>query len=179
MSKVDLSKRYAKSLFAISKESNSQEKIFDQLRTISFALEKKEVKEFINNPNVSLSAKKQAINKIFSNTSFAPELSSFFNLLLDRKRMSLLPEIVKVFEAIVDENNGVTRGFVTSAKPLSKESLALLESKITQVLKKKIVLSASEDPSMIAGVIARVGGWTFDDSLDTQLKKLNEKLLNH
>lgn len=179
MSKVDLSKRYAKSLFAISKESNSQEKIFDQLKVINFVMGKKEVKEFINNPNVSLLIKKQAINKIFTDTNFSSELGSFFNLLLDRKRMSLLPEIVKIFETIVDEDNGVTRGFVTSAKPLSKESLASLESKITQVLKKKIVLSASEDPLMIAGVIAKVGGWTFDDSLDTQLKKLNEKLLNH
>ncbi len=179
MSKVDLSKRYAKSLFAISKESNSQEKIFDQLKVINFLMGKKEVKEFINNPNVSLLIKKQAINKIFTDTNFSSELGSFFNLLLDRKRMSLLPEIVKIFETIVDEDNGVTRGFVTSAKPLSKESLASLESKITQVLKKKIVLSASEDPLMIAGVVAKVGGWTFDDSLDTQLKKLNEKLLNH
>lgn len=179
MSKVDLTKRYAKALFAISKESGSQAKIYDQLKAMSTILGQVEVQDFINNPNVTTAQKKESLKKSLVSSGLTPEIGSFLDLLLDRKRIYLLSDIVKIFEDIVDADNGVTRGQVTSAKPLTKESIAALETKITQILKKKIVLTAKEDQSMIAGVVAKVGGWTFDDSLEMHLKKLNEELLNH
>lgn len=179
MSKVDLSKRYAKALFAISKESGSQTKIYDQLKTVSQILSVKEINDFIKNPNTSSQIKKETIKKALSGAGLTSELSSFIDLLLERKRISILPEIVHIFEEIVDTDNGLTRGYVTSAKALSKETIATLETKISQILKKKITLTAKEDPTMIAGVVAKVGGWTFDDSLEMHLKKLNEELLNH
>ncbi|MCB0369290.1 MAG: ATP synthase F1 subunit delta, partial [Bdellovibrionales bacterium] len=170
---------YAKALYAISKESGSLSNIQAQLLSLSEALNDQGIRDFINNPDITLSQKKTTINKVLESVKLASEVKSFVNLLIDRKRVTLLPEIATVFGDIVDNDNGVTRGSVISAKPLTDEALASLENKITQVLKKKIVLTAKEDPSMIAGVVAKVGGWTFDDSLETHLKNLNEELLNH
>ena len=179
MSKLDLSKRYARALFAVSKESGSQAKIYSQLKQVAVLTEQPEVRTFINNPSVSLATKKEVFQKAFHNSQLAAELVSFLDLLLEKKRISAISEIVKTFEEIVDQDNGLTRGFVYSAKPLGPDALTALEGKISNILKKKIVLTSKEDPSLIAGAVAKVGGWTFDDSLQTHLKNLNEELLNH
>src|SRR5437868_4697254 len=62
------------------------------------------------------------------------------------------------------------------AQALSTDAKKSLETKISGVLKKKIVLTFQQDPKLLGGVVADVGGWTFDDSIDTHLKKLNEEL---
>jgi F-type H+-transporting ATPase subunit delta len=43
-------------------------------------------------------------------------------------------------------------------------------------LNKKIILTYKEDPTLLGGVVAQVGGWTFDDSIETHLIKMNEEL---
>lgn len=179
MSKIDLSKKYAKALFAICKESGSVAKMHDQLKEINKILCEPDVARFLKDPNTPVQNKKEAIARALKTSGVAPELASFVGLLIERKRTSLLSEIVNVFESTVDSDGGLTRGIVKSAKPLTKESIEALEAKISNILNRKIVLTAKEEPAMIAGVVAKVGGWTFDDSLDTHLKKLNEKLLNY
>jgi F-type H+-transporting ATPase subunit delta len=76
----------------------------------------------------------------------------------------------------MDIEEGVTRGVVRSAQALNDDAKKEIENKINKVLNKKIVLTYEQDPKLLGGVVAQVGGWTFDDSLDTHLKKLNEEL---
>ena len=70
----------------------------------------------------------------------------------------------------------MTRGTVKSAKPLSEDAKKDLESRINKILNKKIILTYKEESTLLGGVVAQVGGWTFDDSIETHLTKLNEDL---
>jgi len=63
---------------------------------------------------------------------------------------------------------------VKSLKPLSKEERTDIESKVSQVIEKKVIMSYKEDPSIIGGLVAEVGGYKFDDSITTHLKRLKE-----
>jgi F-type H+-transporting ATPase subunit delta len=65
---------------------------------------------------------------------------------------------------------------VKSAKALSDEGRKDLEGKISKILNKKIILTYKEESTLLGGVVAQVGGWTFDDSIETHLIKLNEEI---
>tara|TARA_B110001454_G_scaffold219198_1_gene251534 strand:+ start:104923 stop:105462 length:540 start_codon:yes stop_codon:yes gene_type:complete len=179
MSSNGVSKRYAKALFAVSKEANSHAQTLASLTALAEATTSAEVVKFFQDPQVESSKKAQAIASTLEKTKLPENVKNFVTLLMSRKRAAALPEIAKAYEQLMDEESGVTKGDVFSAKPLSQDVVSSLETKISTILKKKIVLKFKEDPTVIGGVVAKVGGWTFDDSLDLHLKKLKEELLNH
>lgn len=179
MSLNDVSKRYAKALFAASKEANTHAQTLASLTAIAEATNTPEVANFFQDPQVEGSKKVAAVSKTMEQIKTPENVKNFVTLLMNRKRAAALPEIAKAYEQLMDEESGVTKGNVYSAKPLSADVVSSLETKISNILKKKIVLKFKEDPTVIGGVVAKVGGWTFDDSLDLHLKKLKEELLNH
>lgn len=179
MSLNDVSKRYAKALFAVSKEANTHIQTLASLTAIAEAASAPGVVGFFQDPQVEGSKKIAVISKTMEQINTPENVKNFVTLLMNRKRAAALPEIAKAYEQLMDEESGVTKGSVYSAKPLSADVVSSLENKISNILKKKIVLKFKEDPTVIGGVVAKVGGWTFDDSLDLHLKKIKEELLNH
>ena len=179
MSLIEVSKRYAKALFAVSKESNSHAQTLASLSAISVATSDPDVQNFFRDPRVEAHKKTEAIVNTMDKAGTTDNVKNFVKLLMERNRSSLLAGVAKAYEQLIDEDSGVTKGNVYSAKPLGADVVASLESKISTILKKKIVLNFKEDPQVIGGIVAKVGGWTFDDSLDLHLKKLKEELINH
>lgn len=179
MSTNELSTRYAKALFAVSKESNSHKQTLESLTAIAVAASSPEAQAFLRDPQMDNAKKTDAILKTMEKSGTTENVKNFVKLLMERKRAEILTGVVKAYEQLIDEDSGVTKGDVFSAKPLGADVVSSLEAKISAILKKKIVLKFKEDPTVIGGVVAKVGGWTFDDSLDLHLKKLKEELLNH
>ena len=165
--------------FAVSKESNSHEQTLVSLSALAEATGAADVAKFFQDPQIESSKKAQAVAGTLDKIKISENVKNFVTLLMSRKRSAALPEIAKAYEQLMDEESGITKGEVFSAKPLSSEVVSSLETKISTILKKKIVLKFKEDPTVIGGIVAKVGGWTFDDSLDLHLKKLKEELLNH
>lgn len=179
MSTSDVSKRYAKALFAVSRESNSHPKTLANLNAIAGAIANPDVTNFLRDPQIESSKKTAAIVNTVEKAGATENVKSFVKLVMNRGRAEMLPQIAQAYEQLMDDESGLTKGEVFSAKPLGADVVTSLENKISTILKKKIVLKFKEDPTVIGGVVAKVGGWTFDDSLDLHLKKLKEELLNH
>jgi F-type H+-transporting ATPase subunit delta len=174
---MNVASRYAKALLAATKQKGVHEQALAQLKAVDQALNSDpQLKEFFENPVVSPDQKTAAIKGAFSGKGFLDEVVNCLLLMAERGRLAGLTDLVHAFQDSIDEENGVTRGVVRAAKPLTPEAQTELEKKITQVLKKKIVLTFKEDPTLLGGVVAQVGGWTFDDSIETHLKKMNEEL---
>ena len=66
---------------------------------------------------------------------------------------------------------------MTSAKPLSDAYYARLTEKLQRVTDKQVVLVKKQDPSLIGGIVTRVGDQVFDGSLSNRLSELKETLL--
>lgn len=169
--------RYAKALLASTKQNGAHAKAMEQLRIIDQALcSDADLKTYFSNPAVSPENKSQVLKQTFSGKGFLDEVVSCLLLMAERGRLGIFSDFVTAFQEGLDDESGVTRGIVRAAKPLTNEAQAELEKKITTVLKKKIVLTFKEDPNLLGGVVAEVGGWTFDDSIETHLKRMNEEL---
>lgn len=174
---INIAVRYAKALLSITKQKGTNKEALEQLQAINQSLNSDPVlKEFFANPVVTPEQKTKVLKVALEGQKFSEEVVSTLLLMADRGRFSMVSEFVQAFQDGLDKEEGVTRGIVRAAKPLSSEAKADLEKKITEVLRKKIVLTFKEDPTLLGGVIAQVGGWTFDDSIETHLKRMNEEL---
>ncbi len=172
----NVASRYAKALLESTKQKGVHTQALNQLRTLEQALEDNEFNVYFENPGIAPDQKLKAIQVALAGKGFLEEVVNCVLLMAERGRLGLFSELVQSFQDALDEESGITRGIVRAAKPLAPEAQAELEKKITQVLKKKIVLTFKEDPTLLGGVVAQVGGWTFDDSIETHLKRMNEDL---
>ncbi|MGZ3768464.1 MAG: ATP synthase F1 subunit delta [Bdellovibrio sp.] len=173
----EISKRYAKALLAVTKQKGVHTKAFAELQVVGkIFLEDAAIKSYFENPMISPDQKMAAVKAALTNKGVSEEVLNMLTLLSEKNRMDILGQVVQSFQELLDVEQGVTRGVVRSAQPLSADAKATIEEKINKVLNKKIVLTYEQDPKLLGGIVAQVGGWTFDDSIDTHLKKLNEEL---
>lgn len=177
MSITEVSRRYARAFLALTKQKGEQARALAELRGLCELIEKEApIHAYFESPLISPDQKTSAISAALADKGLLEETASLLKLLAERNRLTELHSIVDALQERIDEEDGLTRGIVRSARPLAPEALRELESKISTTLKKKIVLTLKEDPKLLGGVVAQVGGWTFDDSLETHLKKMNEDL---
>lgn len=169
----EVSKRYAKALLAVTKQKGVHAKAFADLQAVAGGF--KTERGYFENPMVSPEQKVTAVKAALTG-KVSEEVLNTILLLAEKGRLSVLDEVAQAFQDFLDIEEGITRGVVRSAQALSADGQKEIEQKISKVLNKKIVLTYEQDPKLLGGVVAQVGGWTFDDSIDTHLKKLNEEL---
>ncbi|MBK7961393.1 MAG: ATP synthase F1 subunit delta [Bdellovibrionales bacterium] len=179
MSQTELSRRYAKALLSVTKESNNQAIVLSELKAIQEPFNRAEIQAFFSSPVVTAEIKIESIKTAISSQKLASETSNLMLVLTKNGRLAHLGSIIESYQMLLDQESGVTRGVVRAARPLDLKVQGELESRIATTLMKKIVLTFKEDPSILGGVVADVGGWTFDDSVETHLRRMNEVLVNN
>jgi F-type H+-transporting ATPase subunit delta len=169
--------RYARALFNLAKEKNEQDSIFAQMRVIDDALSlEKDIMEFVHSPLIRPADKEKAVSGLTGKVRLSDTLKNFLLLLAKKNRLDLFPEVMNSYQQINDESHGVTRGTVRSAHPLAPEERARIERLVGKATKKQVILTYKEDPSLLGGLVAEVGSFTFDDSLSAHLTRINEQL---
>lgn len=173
----EVARRYAKALMATTQPKEQHLRAQQEVSRIAEMLSKDpQISTYFNNPLVPLEQKKSAVAASFANKGLLEEVYNLILLLAEKNRFGIFAEVSAAFQEQMDADQGITRGTVTSAQPMSPEARQQLEAQIHKVLKKKTILTYKEDSSLLGGVVAQVGGWTFDDSIETHLTKLNEEL---
>ncbi len=105
-------------------------------------------------------------------------MRNFALLLLERGRISALPAIARAYKQLVDERLGRVQATVTSAQPLDPATAASVQRALEKRTGKRVVITSNVDPSLIGGVVARVGDLVFDGSLKSKLEALRARILN-
>jgi F-type H+-transporting ATPase subunit delta len=172
----EISYRYGQALYEIAKESQNLDVVLNELRVLKTAFSETSVVEFFKSPIISKEEKFKIINKIISQFSLSESVKNFIFVLSDKDRLPLLPFIANSFESISDKEHKVIRGVVRSATMLSPEQRKSIEKKVEDYTKKKVILSYEVDKSVIGGLVAEVGSFTFDDTITTHLRRLKEDL---
>ena len=172
----ETARRYAKAFYELSKSAKNQDVVFSELRVLRDIFNgDPSILEFASSPVVSPDHKMAAIRAALSG-KMTGEVFHGLLLLAEKNRLGIFSEIVEAFEAISDEDHGVSRGVVRSAATLSAEARKQIEETVSKVIKKKVILNFTEDPKLMGGMVAQVGGHTFDDSLETHLTRMSEEL---
>lgn len=176
MKNTEVLEKYSKALSFVAIENKNAARISENLEILSMIFEHNLISNFFSSPIVPLEVKREFLDKLLLSLELTSEVKSLATILLENGRLSLLRDLSKAFERLRDEDDGVTRGVVRAPRPLTSEAKRDFEKSIHEILKKKVLLSFEEDASLIGGVVAQVGGWTFDDSLKTHLRNMSETL---
>jgi F-type H+-transporting ATPase subunit delta len=172
-----LAKRYAKALVEIGQEQNALDKYGQDLTNIVDLMQgSKDFSELLISPVFTKEDKKRIADEILQKIDTARMVANFINLLIDRKRIDQLPGIEQAFREKVDDMRGITRGEVTSAEPLGDPELAKVTEVLSTISGKQVQITANVDPTLIGGLVAKVGDRVFDGTIRTQLNQLKESL---
>ena len=173
----ELAQRYAKATFELAVDSRNQEKVILDLRALEQIFTKDpEVSIFLTNPTIKPTQRVEVLEKALQNKGLSKEALDLSMLLARKDRFGLFGEIVLAFEAQADAANNVCRGTVRSATALGPEDRQRIESTVEKVIKKKVIMTYKVDPNVIGGLVAQVGSYTFDDSISSHLRRMNEEL---
>lgn len=163
-----LARRYAQALFLAASENGQQEKVRAELGEAFKALSPQ--LGVLKAPTVAAKDKKALVQR--SAPSLGGRTKAFLDLLIDKKRVNLLPVIVADLGRIADEGAGRVRAYVKSASELSPEELKALTDKLKRFSGKDVVAETKVDPELLGGVVVRMGDLVLDGSIQGKLKNL-------
>ena len=109
--------------------------------------------------------------------SVATPVAKLLLLLAERDRLVLLPDLVAVYRERLMDHLQIVRAEVTTAVPLPQDRAAQLEQRLAEVTGRRVTMTTKVDPSLIGGVVTRIGSTVYDGSVATQLQTMKQKLL--
>jgi F-type H+-transporting ATPase subunit delta len=132
----------------------------------------------MGNPAIPVTKKIAVVQAVLARAgAIAAPVAKTILMLAERDRLMLLPEIVRIFGERLMDHQKVIRGQVTTAMALAPEKLSALEQGLAQATGRRVVLQAKVDPSIIGGLVARLGSTVYDGSVTTQLQKMKQTLI--
>lgn len=173
-----LGRRYATALLELAREQGELDAVLRDVGALSDAWKASaELREIVRNPVIPKPALKASIDAIMEKLGSSKLVRNTVNLLADKGRLGQLEDVLHALEELAEAETGRVRVEVVSAKPMGDAYYARLTDKLQRVTDRKVVLVKKEDPSLIGGVVTRVGDRVFDGSLSNRLSELRETLL--
>lgn len=171
-----LARRYAAALLRITDAEKSTEEAEASLLAL------KEVwnadrgfRSLLSQPQIPRKVKKGILRKIFEGRA-KPSFIDFLDLLIDKNRQDLLPDIADSFDALSDASEGVVRVQVRSWRPLTEAQRGTLREKIQKFALRKVILVEKIDPAVQGGLLCYAGDRVIDGTVAYRLKSIGEKL---
>jgi len=129
------------------------------------------------NPAVPVPRKRAAVAELLAIAKPSPILAKLIALLADRDRLVLVPDLLASYRDRLLDYRKVVRAEVTTATDLPAGRAEAIEQRLAQATGGKVTLRTRTDPSIIGGVVARIGSTVYDGSLTRQLAKMRERLI--
>lgn len=172
-----IAERYARALLDIGLERKNYEQLGRELGRVAELFRRSgELRELFRNPKFDAEVRKRVLADLAQRVMVSPVMRNFLFLLVDRNRIRFLEEIDAAFHRLADEHAGRVRARVTVAAKMGPVEAARLRTILQRVTGKEVVLEEHEDPSILGGVITRIGDRVFDGSVRTQLESLRGRL---
>ncbi|MES1254014.1 MAG: ATP synthase F1 subunit delta, partial [Acidobacteriota bacterium] len=128
---------------------------------------------------VPVPRKQAAVAELTARQNTSPVLAKLLGVLAGRERLNLLADILVFYRERVLDLQNIVRAELTTATPLSADRAQAFEQSLARITGRTVTLATNVDPSIIGGVVARVGSTVYDGSVTTTLAKLKQKLVEN
>ena len=135
------------------------------------------LRRVLENPSIAGDRKRAVLDAIAQRMGTTRQVRNFVAVLIDHRRLSLFSEILKQLEQELDERQGFAEAQVSSARQLSVPEKQMLESEIATMTGKKVRAKYEQDPSLLGGAVVQVGSTIYDGSVNGQLERIREQLV--
>lgn len=173
-----ISRRYARALLAIGEEKDTLLGLVREVQRVADTWSlSEELQEAVTSPLLPIVERRKVLTSVVERLGVSPACISFVYLLFDRHKLSALPAISREFGNLCDAKENRLRVDLAAPVKLTDETLMRLRAALQRRTGKTIVVTESQDPELLGGVVARVGGVMYDGSLRTSLRRVKESML--
>ena len=130
------------------------------------------------NPAVPAPRKRAAVAELTAHARFQPVLSKLLVLLAERDRLVLLPDLLSAYRERIQIIQNVVRAEVTTSTPLAPERAHQIERSLADATGRTVHLSTRVDPSIVGGIVTRIGSTVYDGSVTNHLRRMKQRLLS-
>jgi F-type H+-transporting ATPase subunit delta len=169
-------RRYAQAVLDMAKKAGTLDQWKTELDTLNEMFGNEQTVSALEDPKLTHASEAKIIDSVFAAEKVSPVAMNFLRLLAERRRLSLLPRIVEVFQELYNKEKGILVAYVTTAIPLDEAHKKRVADQITRTTGKTVVLQTRTDPSILGGIITQIGDELVDASVATRLSELAEKL---
>jgi F-type H+-transporting ATPase subunit delta len=149
----------------------------EELRNFAGILESSaELRTVWESPAIPAEQKISLLDEIAKRAGLVTAVRNFLAVLIEHRRMGMLPQIVRQFEVELNQRLGVTEAEITSARELTAEEKAALEQQVEKITGKKVRAQYATRPDVLGGAIIRLGSTIYDGSVRGQLQRIKEQL---
>ena len=168
-------RRYAEAIFELASEAGTLDNWSADLRTIAGFVSEGDVSRLMASGRVPRTEKTRLLSAALK-PSISPLAWNLVQILEQRGKLAVAPDIVDAFQSKVDVSRNVAHAIVTTAVPLADDERAAIASKLSTLTGKTVDVTAVVDEAIIGGLIARVGDQLIDGSTRSRLVALKRRL---
>jgi F-type H+-transporting ATPase subunit delta len=153
------------------------EKAVAELEQMAAAIHgSRELRNVLENPAVSREQKLKLLDAIIARMDAGKLLRNFLAVLIDHRRIGNIGDLVEQFKQELDRRLGFADAKVTSVRELTAAEKKSLEKELAEITGKTVRATYSEDPSLLGGVVVRVGSTIYDGSVLGRLQRMREQI---
>ena len=175
MSEEQVARVYAQALFDAAKEAGAVEPVRRDLGDFVAALaESASLRHAFADPQIETSAKRRVLAEIMRGGQ--PLVANVLQLMVERGRFTALPELRQAYDALAVVEEGVVEVEVVSAAELSPETEKKIAARVQEATGRRVELARRVDPSIIGGLVLRIGDVIVDGSVKARIRRLRRRL---
>lgn len=169
--------RYAAALFDLAQEQNAVSEVESDLTKFQQLYdESADLQRLVRSPVIAADDQARALVTVLEKAGAGALTSNFFRLAARNRRLFAVPDMVRAFRALAAKSRGEVTAEVTSAHPLTDEQAEALKETLKASVGKTVTLATRVDPSLLGGLIVKLGSRMVDSSLKTKLTGLKLSL---
>jgi F-type H+-transporting ATPase subunit delta len=167
---VQIARPYAQALFDLARGDNTLDPVESGLNEISALIDDSpDFARFLNSPVIGADEKSATLEILLKDMKPVPVVGNLLRVVARNGRLFAVPAIIKAFRDLAAAARGETTAEVTSAAPLGHGQLDALKAALREKIGKTVTLTEHVDPSLIGGLVVKVGSRMIDSSLKTKL----------
>jgi F-type H+-transporting ATPase subunit delta len=169
----EIAGRYASAVYDLADEASVLDETAADLKSLNGLLsESADLQTLIRSPLINADAKTAAMGAILEQAGASDLTRRFVAVVARNNRLFVLPATIDAFLAELAGRRGEVTAEVTSAQPLKTSQLESVTNALRSALGGKVTVDAKLDPSLIGGLVVRVGSRMIDASLKSKLQRL-------
>ena len=169
--------RYARALFDVALQESMLDRAgADLARFNDLLTAHPELHTALTHPAVPAARKRNLTQELTGRLALVGPVAKVLALLAERDRLALLPDILSLYQERLLDHQQVVRAEVTTAEALDDTRAAQLRERLARATGRQVLLTTKVDPSIVGGVVTRIGSIVYDGSIAAQLAKMRDRL---
>ena len=169
--------RYATALFELALEEHAIDAVRDDLGRFGAMIDDSaDLQRLVRSPVFTAEEQTKALISVLDKAGIGGVAARFLKVVSSNRRLFAVREMIRGFRTLVAQHKGETSATVTVAEKPSEEHLAAIKDALKAVTKKDVQVEVKVDPSIIGGLIVKLGSRMVDTSLRTKLNAIKHAM---